>query len=296
MDFKFSTLEECINNFNTEDKCRLFLEECRWGGEPYCIFCGSINVTRMKDGKRFQCNEKACRKQFSVTVGTIYENTKIPLTKWFQAIYEIAVSDKRISTVELSKRIEVTQKTAFYLHDKIINNNDVYIKKRKKDNQIKVKVISIPPIKKIKVVEKVKWIKKIRVVTKVRVVKKIKPVEKIIWVKKIKYVERIKVVKKVKWVEKVRWVDKTNVINTNGIVVIKKGDTLILRNKEYVYFYSMNENLDLCKVYFTKEEITKIIQVDDIKYVVTPNGVAPIIRTKPISKTPPKEIYKSRTH
>lgn len=68
-------------------KCRLFLEEQRWGDTPACCFCGSVHVTRLKGGKRFQCNEKECRKQFPVTVGTITENTKIPLTKWFLAMY-----------------------------------------------------------------------------------------------------------------------------------------------------------------------------------------------------------------
>lgn len=83
----FKSILHFQKHFSTDAKCRVFLEQQRWIGEPCCPFCASVNVTRLKDSNRFQCNEKLCRKQFSVTVGTIAENTKIPLTKWFLAMY-----------------------------------------------------------------------------------------------------------------------------------------------------------------------------------------------------------------
>lgn len=77
----FNYILEFQKHFDTDDKCRAFLEQQRWGDTPACPFCGSTQVRRLKAGKRFQCNEKVCRKQFSATVGTVVENTKIPLTK-----------------------------------------------------------------------------------------------------------------------------------------------------------------------------------------------------------------------
>lgn len=115
----FKSIIEFQKFFSTDEKCRKFLEEQRWNGTPCCPFCGSVNVTRLKDKKRFQCNEKECRKQFSVTVGTIYENTKIPLTKWFLATYILAVHSKGISSLQLANWLNVTQKTAWFLNHRI---------------------------------------------------------------------------------------------------------------------------------------------------------------------------------
>src|SRR6185437_13387276 len=67
----------------------------------------------------FKCREKECRKKFSVTVGTIYENTKIPLTKWFLATYILSVHSKGISSLQLANWIDVTQKTAWFLNHRI---------------------------------------------------------------------------------------------------------------------------------------------------------------------------------
>ncbi len=115
----FKSILEFQKHFDTDVKCRLFLEQQRWGDTPACCFCGSVNCTRIKEGKRFQCNEKECRKQFSVTVGTIYENTKIPLTKWFYATYILSNHSKGISSLQLASWLDVTQKTAWYLNHRI---------------------------------------------------------------------------------------------------------------------------------------------------------------------------------
>ena len=115
----FKSILEFQKHFNTDEKCRLFLEKQRWGNTPACCFCASTNVRRLKNGKRFQCNEKECRKQFSVTVGTIAENTKIPLTKWFLAMYILANHSKGISSLQLASWLDVTQKTAWFLNHRI---------------------------------------------------------------------------------------------------------------------------------------------------------------------------------
>lgn len=115
----FNSILQFQKEFNTDEKCRLFLEQQRWNGKPTCPFCACANATRIKGGKRFQCNEKLCRKQFSATVGTIYENTKIPLTKWFLAQYILANHSKGISSLQLASWLDVTQKTAWFLNHRI---------------------------------------------------------------------------------------------------------------------------------------------------------------------------------
>lgn len=115
----FNSIIQFQTNFNTDDKCRKFLEHQRWNGEPCCPFCACLNVTRLKGGKRFQCNEKLCRKQFSVLVGTVAENTKIPLTKWFLAMYILSNHSKGISSLQLASWLDVTQKTSWFLNHRI---------------------------------------------------------------------------------------------------------------------------------------------------------------------------------
>lgn len=116
----FKSILEFQKHFNTENKCRAYLEEQRWGKTPACPHCGSTNVHRFETDKRiFKCREKECRKKFSVTVGTIYENSKLPLTKWFLATYILSVHSKGISSLQLASWLDVTQKTAWHLNHRI---------------------------------------------------------------------------------------------------------------------------------------------------------------------------------
>ncbi len=106
--------------FNTDAKCRRYLEQQRWGDTPACPHCGSTNVCRFETDKRvFKCREKVCRKKFSVLVGTVYQDTKIPLTKWFLAIYLLSIHSKGISSLQLANMLDVTQKTAWHLNMRI---------------------------------------------------------------------------------------------------------------------------------------------------------------------------------
>jgi transposase-like protein len=115
----FKNIFDFQKEFSSEEKCREYLEQQRWSGTPACPFCGSINVHRFPNGKIFKCREKGCRNKFSVTVGTIYENTKIPLTKWFLATYILSVHSKGISSLQLASWLGVTQKTAWHLNHRI---------------------------------------------------------------------------------------------------------------------------------------------------------------------------------
>jgi transposase-like protein len=114
---EFKSILEFQKHFDTDEKCREHLEQSRWNGTPACPHCGSINVCRFKTGKQFNCRD--CRKNFSATVGTIYENSKIPLSKWYLATYILTNHSKGISSLQLAKWLGCTQKTAWFLNHRI---------------------------------------------------------------------------------------------------------------------------------------------------------------------------------
>ena len=128
MDFKFKTLIQLLDFFKDEKTCFEFLGEQIWGGTPACPHCGSINVyvtkTRSKSPAKqgvpeYRCAEKGCCKNFSATVGTIFEASKLPLRIWFGAIWLCTTSSKGISSLNLSKQLGITQKSAWFVLSRI---------------------------------------------------------------------------------------------------------------------------------------------------------------------------------
>jgi len=113
---KFDSLISLASFFSTDAKCKAVLRESRWGDEVACPVCGSTHVYERKDG-RFMCAD--CDHTFSVISGTIFENTKISLRKWFMAMYLISSHKKGISSLQLSRDVKVTQKTAWFMLQKI---------------------------------------------------------------------------------------------------------------------------------------------------------------------------------
>ena len=75
--------------------------------------------TRSKAAKRFKCANQTCYKKYSVTVGTVFEASNIPLTTWFPAVYIITAHKKGISSVQLAKDLGVTQKTSWFMLHRI---------------------------------------------------------------------------------------------------------------------------------------------------------------------------------
>lgn len=117
MDFaKFDSLISLIEFFNTEHKCKAFLAELRWGKVVVCPYCGSVHVYTCKND-RYKCGD--CKNTFSVKVGTIFEDSNISLKKWFIAMYLISSHKKGISSCQLARDLKVTQKTAWYMEQKI---------------------------------------------------------------------------------------------------------------------------------------------------------------------------------
>lgn len=117
---QFKTLKEVITHFADQKTCLAYLEEQLWKGSPVCPHCGSQKVYRLADGKQFKCgNKKTCDRKFNVLTGTIYENTKIPLSTWFAAIYLLTAHKKGISSYQLARDLGVTQKTGWFLLHRI---------------------------------------------------------------------------------------------------------------------------------------------------------------------------------
>lgn len=115
----FKNLKELIATMPGEKECRKFMENARWGDSPFCPHCNSTKPYRFKDGKGFRCSNPKCKKDFSVTVGTVFENSKVALSKWLMAVYVIGAHKKGISSIQLAKDIGVTQKTAWFLLHRI---------------------------------------------------------------------------------------------------------------------------------------------------------------------------------
>ena len=108
---------QIINKFSTQESCIEYLENKRWGGVPVCPYCESTNNYKAKDRHRHHCN--SCRKSFSVTIGTIFHDTRLPLKKWFLAIALILNAKKGISSRQLARDLELPVKTAWSLSHRI---------------------------------------------------------------------------------------------------------------------------------------------------------------------------------
>src|SRR5258706_7539832 len=105
--------------YGTEPLCHAALARWRWPEGFECPGCEGRDHCIVKRGARtlYQCN--ACRKQTSVTAGTIFASSKLPLRLWFKAMYLMTQSKKGISSIELGRRLGVTQTTAWTLKHKL---------------------------------------------------------------------------------------------------------------------------------------------------------------------------------
>jgi transposase-like protein len=104
--------------FGTEEQCRAVLERLRWPRGFICPSCGHGSRAWLAERRRYQCNR--CKHQVSLTAGTIFHATKLPLTTWFLAIHLIVTAKNGISSVELGRRLAVKQTTAWAMKQKIM--------------------------------------------------------------------------------------------------------------------------------------------------------------------------------
>ena len=115
----FNNLRELIVSMPDENTCKAYLAKQRWNGNTVCPYCGHLKCYTIEGGRRYKCADKNCFKRFTVTVGTIFEASNIPLNKWFPAIYLATAHKKGISSYQLAKDIGVTQKTAWFMLHRI---------------------------------------------------------------------------------------------------------------------------------------------------------------------------------
>jgi transposase-like protein len=109
---------EFRERFGSEEACRKALLELRWPEGLRCPACGHDGFCELKGRKVFQCNR--CKKQVSLTAGTVFQDTKLPLTTWFLALYHLSQSKGGISSIELGRRLGVKQATAWLMKHKLM--------------------------------------------------------------------------------------------------------------------------------------------------------------------------------
>lgn len=112
------SLSEAIRYFSDEKVCVETLAAMRWpDGKPICPYCESPKNYWLANARRWKCAK--CRKQFSVKVGTVFEDSPIALDKWLTAIWLIANCKNGISSYEIARDVHVTQKTAWFMLHRI---------------------------------------------------------------------------------------------------------------------------------------------------------------------------------
>ncbi len=107
-------------HFTTETEARKLIENLRWPNGPVCGHCGeTVKRYATKREGRYRCGNPACRKDYSVTTGTVMESSHIQLHKWLSAFYLVCSSKKGISAHQLHRTLQITYKSAWFLEHRI---------------------------------------------------------------------------------------------------------------------------------------------------------------------------------
>lgn len=114
---KFKTLAQFLSYFKDEETCRSYFEHMRFAKGDFCPHCKHDKINRFSDGIRYRC--ASCKKDFTIKTGTLFGESKIPMQKWFIAIYLLTTRKKGISSIELSEQVGVSQKTAWFMDHRI---------------------------------------------------------------------------------------------------------------------------------------------------------------------------------
>lgn len=116
----FRTINDVAIHFQDKATCINYLNQLVWPNGARCRFCDHAHVYELKGTyKRYKCAK--CRKHFSAIKGTIFENSTVPLPKWFMAIFILSTHRKGISSVQVARDIGVTQKTAWFMMQRVRN-------------------------------------------------------------------------------------------------------------------------------------------------------------------------------
>jgi transposase-like protein len=120
METQPQTLQEAIVYFSNTDNCLKYVQTWRWpDGIVICPTCGSKKVKFLENQKRWQCGSHHLKRQFSVKVGTIFEDSPLHLDKWLVAMWLVANCKNGISSCEIARALGITQKTAWFMDHRI---------------------------------------------------------------------------------------------------------------------------------------------------------------------------------
>jgi transposase-like protein len=118
----FKNLVDLMDFFKDEEFCHNFLKDLFWGGareNKQCPRCSSCNINEFKDYKKNRC--QTCKFEFSIRKNTIFDDSKVTLKKWFMVIYLANSNKKGINSIAISKQVGITQKTAWFMLQRIKN-------------------------------------------------------------------------------------------------------------------------------------------------------------------------------
>lgn len=114
------TLQKAVEFFADEDRCHAYLAQQRWpDGRVTCPTCNTENPRWLAKQRRFECLKRHPKRQFSTKIGTIFEDSPIPLKSWLLAVWQITNCKNGISSYELARAVGVTQKTAWFMNHRI---------------------------------------------------------------------------------------------------------------------------------------------------------------------------------
>jgi len=109
-------LLELYSRFPTPETCVTFLEQVRWHGDIICPYCNGVNITALPKEQRHRCNR--CKTSFSVTVNTIFHNSRVDLRKWVLAIV-LYMGSEKVSAQHLARVLDVNKNTAWYIKERL---------------------------------------------------------------------------------------------------------------------------------------------------------------------------------
>ena len=110
-------LVKLVEQFHSEDRCREYLEDLRWPDGVQCPRCEATNIYRVPSRSQYECG--SCGYDFSVTSGTMFHDTHLPLTKWLMGVYLMVESKKGISAKQMERTLGISYKTAWYLNHRV---------------------------------------------------------------------------------------------------------------------------------------------------------------------------------
>jgi transposase-like protein len=114
-----STLQEAIIYFANADNCFRYMVAHRWPDGVACPTCGRTDVSYLTNQRKFQCKSAHAKRQFTVKVGTIFEDSPLGLDKWLPAVWIITSAKNGVSSCEIARTLGVTQKTAWFMLHRI---------------------------------------------------------------------------------------------------------------------------------------------------------------------------------